>query len=120
MAGNVSNAAIILKIGDQKMNNSNLIQIIADILTYLTTDNEVLVLKLRELAETLEDLTNFRYQTQIELSMTRLSILRKRLFLEENETDPIETEIYAEATRLQNLIVDDEVKSYDVKTGLEV
>jgi hypothetical protein len=84
MAGNVSNTAITLKIGDQKMNNSDLIQIIADTLTYLTTDNEILVLKFRKLTETLEDLTDFRYQM---------------------ETNPIETEIYAEATRLQNLIV---------------
>lgn len=76
-----------------------IIQIIADILTYLTTDNESLVLE------------PLRYQTQIELSKTRLSILRKRLFLEENDTHPIETELYTEATQLQNLITDEEVKS---------
>ena len=93
------------------MHNSDLIQIIADILTYLTTDNETLVVKLRELVDILEDSNCLRYQTQIDVSKTRLSALRKRLFLEEADTDPIETEIYNEATRLQNLILDEEVKS---------
>ena len=92
------------------MHNSDFVQIIADILTYLTTDDETLVIKLRELAATLEDLEPPRYQIQIGASKTRLSALRRRLFLEESDTHPIETEIYNEASQLHNLILD-EVKS---------